>query len=957
MTIIDDIRAQLYAGHKVYSYRVYVDGLQIQLSGPPRYSSSFDQVYDSVVIPVAVWDDALLVEGKEVVVEEGLNGFIIRTFTGEIHKPDREDFPPSNNILAVDRMWRTTLRSGVAYQAAFIDETDLVKAMLDLSNVPYTDDGIEGGGWTLGTKIPITLAADASPELLTTELDNYSGYRTRSNRNGQAVRDELPLYPGAADNAAFAYADNPTGSELGVLDKAQRGGSGRDGIRNRIVLTGPNLIGLGQATQQPITAILDSFVNVWYADVVPESVTVTNLAGDTTYIRDDGIAVDPDYEVDGPNGAIMALSTGAITEGQALLVTYNYELTDGQIISSVTAENQFLPAGKYQVEASSSVLVQTLEKADEITERWVLELNRTHDVITFPAEANILLEVGMTISYRDAKIGLPVATPFMVTGIDREFDMMTVRAVGGEGGAAGVRDPRPPRARFLPIVFRFGDFVRVYVDGIYSWDPDGDIVSYAWEDTEANTATGVTAEFDYEFSLGSVSISLVVTDALGLVSPVYTREVSFDNPDYVLDVYARWNYDYSGPPGTGQAVSINTGAPAFQGRWFGDETAQGIQAVASGTNGYGALYDIVTPLAPYFNRQRFALAQGGYGWYPTYTVARYSEVTGDPSDDFVFTTFDGQKKILADVQWVWQWWDSDLAMGVKDIPGPAIKVSIGNTDPLSYSQFTRIIPNARLLSRGLGEKLQKIWFERENPGHVMVAAESFLFESFDQGATWDIPVTAEEAFATPGAIISAVAHSATAWAVTRYSAIALTQPVYMSNGDRPAFPAAIQVQGITASPSADRFIVNDIYLLEQVAGVWTVIELTYVSSLDPLTPENPLFFNGEALPIFHPVEEDLITLTLGAQWAAYIIYPDANALRVAEGEVVSDPAWNLYVDPLTGITGERLNVAVMGHAKPPVTPVTVLSSTAVKVYTGEPPAGWLNTNFDTSGWDNAIVVG
>ena len=955
MSIVDDIKAQLSVGLKRYDYRVYVSTLLLPKAGPPRFSSSLDNIYDSMTIPVAVWDDSLFVEGAEVVVEEGINGFFIRTFTGEIQEPDKEDFPLRNSILAVDRMWRATLEGGLGIQWAFEDETQIIKDLLTVAGVPYTDDGIEGSGWTLGTRQPILLASTDAPETLMRDIDRLVGYRTRSNRNGDAIRDELPRYPGAAENAAFAYADNPVSGELGVIGKAQTSGSGRAGVRNRIKLTGPNLFGLSQVNGQRITADLDEYVSLWYSEVVPESVIVTDILGDVTYIRSDGVAADPDYEVDGPNGAIRALSTGAIVDEQFLLVSYNYELTDGLIESIVSAENQYLPAGKYITENIPGGLVQTLVDADEFVDRLALELNRKHDVVTIPVEAIILLEVGQTISYRDTKIGYPNATPFMVTAIDREFDTMVIRLVGGDGGAVGTRDPRPPRARFLPLVFRFGDFVRVYVDGIYSWDPDGDIVSYAWEDTEENVAAGITAEFDYPFSLGSVSISLIVTDALGLVSPVYTREIDFENPDFVLDVFARWKYDFDGSPGS--TVSINTGVAPFLGRWFADETAQGIQALAPGPYGYGTLEDIVTPLAPYFNRQRFALAMGGWGWYPTYTIDRYADLIDDPSLDYVFTTFDGQKKLLADVEWAWQWWDSDLAMGAKDVSGPSIKISIGNTDPLSYSQFVRFIPNARMLSRSLGEKLWKLWFERENPAHIMVASEAYLFESFDQGATWGIVVSSEEAFGSNTARISSIAHAATTWAVSRYTVIPTDDPVYFDNGERPVFPADIIVETISASPSADRYIVNDIYLIEQVLGVWTVIEITYYETLDPEVPENPAIFNGDGLPIFHPIEDDIIVVSLGIGWRAYLLYPDGTALRAASGSVTTDPAWNLHTEPITGITHEQINVAVMSHAKPPVTPVTVLSNTSVKVYLGEPPDGWLNTSFDTSGWDNAIIVG
>lgn len=409
-------------------------------------------------------------------------------------------------------------------------------------------------------------------------------------------------------------------------------------------------------------------------------------------------------------------------------------------------------------------------------------------------------------------------------------------------------------------------------------------------------------------------------------------------------------------------ASLNVGPKAFLARWFGDETVQGINVVTGGMFGYSnPLYDIRTPLSPYFNRQRFGLGQGGWGWYPTYTIFRYSEVTGDPADDYVGTTWDGQKSIVAEVEFTWQWWDSELAMGVKNTAAGAILLTVGSTDPLSDNRYQEVIPNAQLLSRSLGEKLQKVWFEREDDEHILIAAKTALYRSEDGGASWRIVITAEAAFGSPTSQIACVTHSSLSWAIARYAPAPQTQPIYMEDDTLPVFPVGIIVQSMTAAPSADRFIVNDRYYVHKVLNVWTVTELTFLIPDDPNPPiADPLeaFWDSYHYAIFHPVEADLIVLTMGHSWYAYLI-DDATgeALRAAEGTVVSDPNFGPNVQSLTGLNSETINVSVMSHAKPPITPVTVLSSAAVKVYLGEPPDGWLNTDFDTSGWDNAIIAG
>lgn len=80
-------------------------------------------------------------------------------------------------------------------------------------------------------------------------------------------------------------------------------------------------------TDEALTARLDKWVELAYRNVTAASVTVTDSAGVTTYVED------TDYEVDYSLGMIKALSSGAITEAEALLVDYTYGNLTGKKIA------------------------------------------------------------------------------------------------------------------------------------------------------------------------------------------------------------------------------------------------------------------------------------------------------------------------------------------------------------------------------------------------------------------------------------------------------------------------------------------------------------------------------------------------------------------------------------------------------------------------------------------------
>lgn len=86
----------------------------------------------------------------------------------------------------------------------------------------------------------------------------------------------------------------------------------------------------GSVVDEPATATLDSWVDLVHRDL--SNVSVTNAAKDVTYV------LDTDYEVNTRLGWIYPLSTGAIIEGQDILVNYDWAAESGTVISGGTKQ-------------------------------------------------------------------------------------------------------------------------------------------------------------------------------------------------------------------------------------------------------------------------------------------------------------------------------------------------------------------------------------------------------------------------------------------------------------------------------------------------------------------------------------------------------------------------------------------------------------------------------------------
>ena len=88
----------------------------------------------------------------------------------------------------------------------------------------------------------------------------------------------------------------------------------------------------GSVTDEAVTAKHDKYIKLAHDGIDEATVVVTNDDGSVTYTRDQDYVIRPSV------GLLMALSTGAIADGQALLVDYQYNETCKKIIGSRRAE-------------------------------------------------------------------------------------------------------------------------------------------------------------------------------------------------------------------------------------------------------------------------------------------------------------------------------------------------------------------------------------------------------------------------------------------------------------------------------------------------------------------------------------------------------------------------------------------------------------------------------------------
>lgn len=139
-------------------------------------------------------------------------------------------------------------------------------------------------------------------------------------------------------------------------------------------------------TDESITALLDAWVPLAHFNLDDTvSVVVTTDPAGTTYVED------TDYEVDYVNGMIKCLSTGAISQDEALLVDYTYQSSSGYKITararnSVTAKILFV-----------GVNLETNERIRLTANRVELTPNQQGNFISVD---NAFLEYGLAATFK-----------------------------------------------------------------------------------------------------------------------------------------------------------------------------------------------------------------------------------------------------------------------------------------------------------------------------------------------------------------------------------------------------------------------------------------------------------------------------------------------------------------------------------------------------------------------------
>ena len=155
-------------------------------------------------------------------------------------------------------------------------------------------------------------------------------------------------------------------------------------------------------------------------------------------------------------------------------------------------------------------------------------------------------------------------------------DMYGLPPLGSSATAGAVTDIwATSPANQAPVPAFSGSCVELTcsVDGGASADPDGTIVSYAWDWGDGTTSTGVTARHSFA-AAGARTVTLLVTDDLGRsasISKVITATTSPGQP-FVVDSFARTRTSGWGAADVGGTWTVGSSASSAVGGGAGSLT-------------------------------------------------------------------------------------------------------------------------------------------------------------------------------------------------------------------------------------------------------------------------------------------------------------------------------------------------------------------------------------------------
>jgi hypothetical protein len=197
----------------------------------------------------------------------------------------------------------------------------------------------------------------------------------------------------------------------------------------------------------------------------------------------------------------------------------------------------WLPPGKYRDFSYSNQLIEYVNPADggdasctSVAQRLLLEHSRSPVTLTGRVKGDPGLAVGQTEGFQSPRLDYASLTNFFLYGISWAFGggdyTMDLTLDGGVGSEGYTLNP-PPIASFTYTLLRETvngvDTVDVFVVGSGSAPSGGLIVSWTWTCTPGTPASGTGQRWatTVPYSLGSVVVSLVVTDTNGKTSDPY----------------------------------------------------------------------------------------------------------------------------------------------------------------------------------------------------------------------------------------------------------------------------------------------------------------------------------------------------------------------------------------------------------------------------------------------------
>ncbi|MFN8024221.1 MAG: PKD domain-containing protein [Acidimicrobiales bacterium] len=236
-------------------------------------------------------------------------------------------------------------------------------------------------------------------------------------------------------------------------------------------------------------------------------------------------------------------STSTDTDGT--IVSYVWDFGDGSVGNGVTASRTYAAAGTYTVKltvtdnkgATASSTQQVIVPAVPVNQPPTAAFTATTSPLAVAVDGSASTDPDGTIAtyawdFGDGTTGTGATATHTYAAAGTYTVSLTVADNLGAANTAtqqvvvpAAPVNQPPTAAFTATPTP----LQVAVNGSASSDPDGTIVSYAWDFGDGGTATGVTASRTYA-AAGTYTVTLTVTDNLGATNTTTQSVIVPDVP-------------------------------------------------------------------------------------------------------------------------------------------------------------------------------------------------------------------------------------------------------------------------------------------------------------------------------------------------------------------------------------------------------------------------------------------